>query len=362
MRRRHFAWVAVLTAPMLIYTPTPAFASGTHVTVLAAGQLQNPRGIAFGPDGQLYVAEGGTGGTHQTVGQCRQVPAPVGPYSGDAHNSRISKVNPWTGAATIVASGLPSSQTSPSLGSLISGVSDVAFVDGKLYALLAGAGCSHGVPQRPNGIVRINADGSNTDVANLSHFIKTHPVKHPNPPDFEPDGTWFSMVVVNDKIYAVEPNHGEVDIASTNGNVDRLVDVSASQGHIVPTAIAYHDGNFYLGNLDGFAPGEQGHSKIFKLTPSGHLSVVADSLYAVTGVAFDDEGRLYALESFTGSDSPTPGTGQVVRLTSSGTWKTVVSGLSFATAMTFGPHDNLYISNFGYGPPTGEIWRVKIAD
>jgi len=36
----------------------------------------------------------------------------------------------------------------------------------------------------------------------------------PNPGDFEPDGTWYSMVAVRGKLYAVEPNHGELDIIS----------------------------------------------------------------------------------------------------------------------------------------------------
>jgi hypothetical protein len=33
------------------------------VSVFAAG-LNNPRGLTFGPDRNLYVAEGGLGGTH----------------------------------------------------------------------------------------------------------------------------------------------------------------------------------------------------------------------------------------------------------------------------------------------------------
>jgi len=95
-------------------------------------------------------------------------------------------------------------------------------------------------------------------------------VAFPNPDDFEPDGTWYSMVAVHDKLYAVEPNHGEVDRISPNGQIHRIIDVSATQGHIVPTALAHDDGRFALGNL-GVFPSPIGNAVLFQFPMSGKL-------------------------------------------------------------------------------------------
>ncbi|HKA21247.1 MAG TPA: ScyD/ScyE family protein, partial [Blastocatellia bacterium] len=180
----------------------------SNITVFATG-LINPRGLKFGPDGKLYVADGGTGGADSTIGICDQVPFPVGPYTGSATGGRISIID-HSGELTTLTDTLPSSQTGPVLGSLISGVADVAFVGDTLYAILAGAGCSHGVSGTPNGVVKVNSDGTWNLIADLSAFQQSHPVANPEPDDFEPDGTWYSMVALHGDLYAVEPNHGEV--------------------------------------------------------------------------------------------------------------------------------------------------------
>ena len=49
----------------------PQAGQAVTMSVYATG-LNNPRGLKFGPDGYLYVAEGGKGGTHSTVGSARR--------------------------------------------------------------------------------------------------------------------------------------------------------------------------------------------------------------------------------------------------------------------------------------------------
>lgn len=55
----------------------------SNVTVKATG-LNSPRGLKFGPDGLLYVAEGGLGGTTSTAGMCDQVVPPLALTLGDS--------------------------------------------------------------------------------------------------------------------------------------------------------------------------------------------------------------------------------------------------------------------------------------
>jgi len=341
--------------------PSSVAARPVHQTlpqssVFATG-FNNPRGLTFGPDGFLYVAEGGTGGDTSSVGTCTQVVAPVGPYSAGLTAS-ISKISS-DGVKSTLVENLPSDQLSPAFGGLVSGVADVQFMDGTLYGLESAGGCSHGLADTSNTIFRVNLDGTTTTIADLSAFLKANPVAHPDVDDFEPDGTWYGMVAVHNVFFATEPNSQQIDKITLDGKVTRVIDLSTTfvppAGWKGATGIALH-GNLYFGQLGTF-PVVPGTESIYQLTPSGGLKVAASGLTAVLGVAFDSQGRMYALEDDTVAGFPGPsavGTGQVVRVNHDGSKTTIATGLTFPTGMAFGPDGRLYVSNNGYAFPHGK--------
>jgi len=338
-------------------------------TTVATG-LDNPRGLRFGPDGDIYVAEAGTGGDTSSLDgpdesetePCKHVPPPIGPSKG-GFTSRVTRIDRH-GDRTTVADNLPSSGNG-----LVGGVADVEFVGRTLYALESGAGCSHGLSGTDNDLLRVNDDGTTTVVADLSAFQRTHPVAVIEPSDYEPDGTWYSMVAVGHDIYAVEPNHGEIDrIDTRTGDIDRLIDMSAFVGHVVPTALAVRGRHFFIGNLWHF-PIEVGKSSIWRVSGHGDLTLRATGLTTVLGLVPGPDHVLYALESMTvggfpaGFPGPTQnGSGMIVAVERDGQQTTIATGLTMPGGMTMGPDGALYVSNhsFGESPGTGTIVRVPI--
>jgi hypothetical protein len=227
------------------------------------------------------------------------------------------------------------------------------------------------VPDVPASVIRVS-DGGFTVVANLSAFVQANPVATPRPADFEPDGDWYSMIAAGGKLIAIEANSGQVvSVQPNSGRVDRIVDISATFGHIVPTAVAEGNGRYFLGNLTPF-PAVPGSARILEVKHNGDVTVAATGFTAVLGVATDKHDNLYVLESFTCNNPALPcvpapftqGTGDVVRIGRDGSREVITTGLTFPTSLRFGPDGALYVSNKGYGlpPGSGEIVRIAIVD
>jgi hypothetical protein len=68
-----------------------------------------------------------------------------------------------------------------------------------------------------------------------------------------------------------------VRILPGTGKISRIADISASQGHVVPTALALHDGAFYLGNLGTF-PITTGAERLFRIERDGDVRIVRGNL------------------------------------------------------------------------------------
>ena len=351
---------------------TSAYAQLSSNASIYASGLESPRGLKFGPDGDLYVAEAGTGGKISTVGLCAQVPAPIGSYLGGS-TGRISKLDK-SGNRTTVASGFPSSLAAE--GDL-QGVADIAFLNGTLYAVTSGGGCSHGNASSPNIIARVDTkSGSWKAVANLSQFLQSHPAAYPDLADFEPDGVFYSLIAYDNRLYTLEPNHGQLFSISSSGELREELDISKQQGHIVPTSVAVSDGKFYIGNL-GLFPITPDSSKIMSFNTGAcpwpflfgfgcgdeiqklRLSGSRAGFTTIVAVDFGPDGLLYALELSAAPGLPNPGDGKVVRLNRVGEIEDVATGLSVPTGMTFGPDGYLYVSNFG-ATPNGQIIRISV--
>jgi hypothetical protein len=361
-------FVYLLTALVLISMISTAAQESLseNATVFATG-LNNPRGLVFGPDGYLYVAEAGLGGTESTDGVCEQVPPPLGPITG-GFTSRISKIDA-DGQLTTVAAGLPSGQTSEMTGNEVLGAADVAFVDGVLYALIQ-AGCTKGHLEFPNAVVQVNEDETTPIVADLSTYYRDNPVNFAPDEDHDVEGNPYSMISYEGMLYVVEANHDELDRVMPDGTIERVGDIAGSiQAHVTTTAVAVGpDGNFYVGSFSPL-PYVDGTAQIFQVTPEGEVSVFASDLTTIADLVFDCSGNLYVLEASTGNilEPPfiVPGSGKILRKSAdSDTFETLSEGLTFPTAMTFGPDNFLYVSNIGFAQGTavgkGEILKVDV--
>jgi hypothetical protein len=369
-----------------VFPPAPATAADVGVEVVASG-LHDPRGLAFGPGGELYVAEAGT-----TVGvfvpppppapnepptrtRC-EVYWPVGPKS-PGFTGRVSRIDK-RGNVQVVVEGMPSSAANRLIGGDRLGPSGVAFRGKRTYVMIGGGGCSQGHPSEPNGLYEVLRGGGFVPLVDLGALLRTtNDGKSPLDGDFEPDGTWFNLVRAFGAFYSTEPNHGLLVRIDDDGSASIVADLLSTvraqdgDGDYTFSALARYGSNFYVGTLGRIDRDFEG--SIYRVARDGsRVTLVATDLHGVLGIAFDSSGRMYALETTASGVAPPlsdPGAGRLVRVEPDGTLTPLVTGLAFPTALIAGRDGAFYISNCGYhcddqatgaSLEVGQVLRVSI--
>jgi len=355
MRRISFVLLlCVAVIPLLFARPsTYGQEEPLGEIIVVAANLASPRGFVVGPDEVFYIGSAGRGG--ERPGDMATVPdAPL--FGG----TTASVVRVEAGCGTIVVDRLPSAVGAA--GRTL-GVSDVAVFNDQFYVLVTGGGAGHGNPDRPNGLYRLEPDGTTALFADVSAWIRSNPVAAPKPLDSDPDGLLTSMTVVGDEFWIVEANGGQVLRVASDGTIGRVVDLSATR--LVLTAVIPDDlGNAYVAAM-GTEPFLDRAGKVIRITPAGDVVDVWTGLTAVVGLARDADGTLYALEAATGNSIGPPyltrRSGRVLRQTGLDTREVVVRRLHAPISMAIGPDSLLYVTVPGEGSSDSAILRIDPA-
>lgn len=357
-----FVGCAALAAGALILAAgSAATAAAWTVTPVTSG-LDNPRGLAIAPNGDLYVAEAGHGGD-----VCFPATHCIGT------TSQISGIDTETGTHRPVVTGLYSRAVTTEG---ITGVSGLAAQGGRLVATItsfpeeldswscagqpadcdsvltaARAQAGRLLSFTPAGTWKADASVGSSDFA----WAGVHPGFSTEPPNANPYGVY----AVPGGAYVTDAGANALVFARASGSTSVISAFAPPPpggfpADTVPTCVTLTRGDVYVGSLSGKL-WRQGGS----FTPT-EVPVGAGLLHHVTGCASDDEGDIFLVDMWATPGPPVPagpgsaaGTGAVVELAADGTASVVAGGLNFPNGIAIAADGSLYVTVRSTCPATG---------
>jgi hypothetical protein len=321
-------------------------------TVVMSG-LDHPRGMAIGPEGGLYVAEAGRGGS----GPC-QIVLPNEPPRCFGLTGAISRL--WKGVQERVVTGLPSQANAPGA----TGPHDISFIGrgGAYVSIGSGGNPLLRAGWGPGGelfgtVVHMPTSGRWRVVADIGAFEATD-----NPDGGVIDTNAFGLLAEPSVRFVADAGGNALLQVTANGEISVVATFPARLNSTrgtdsVPTDVVRGpDGALYVSELAGvnFAAGL---ANIWRVVPGSAPTIFRSGLQTVIDLDFGPDGTLYYLEHASGVFFSGPG--RVVHVLANGTTAVVASGLTRPTSLLVTDDGTVYVTNNGVTPGAGQVLKIN---
>jgi len=345
-----------------------SFSAAAAPQVIATG-LANPRGLAFSPTGQLYVAEAGAGG-NSTV--CIAAADPPDAVRCLGYTGAITRVD-TTGSTPPkrVVRNLPSLAVEPGVGAA-EGVFDVAFGPFGQMFILAGLGGDPaaredlGKAGKFFGTVHwVTPFGWLVPVGDISGHEQRR-----NPAGGAIDSNPYGLAAFLFRRVVADAGGNSLVQALADGRTktlavfpEQLAPAPFPPNPLIPSqpvptcVVEGPDGFLYVGQLTGF-PFPVGKASVFRVPPEGGTPVVyATGFTNIVDIAFGHSGEMYVLEIFKNGLLAGP-PGRLIRVATNGVRTTVADGLILPGGVAVGADGAVYVTNFGTSATNGQVLRI----